>query len=154
MEKIILRVLGAALVAALVSVTPSMIRPLVLVVSLVVGLVSFVLMIVSRRQLGGSFSVRPEARELITKGLYARIQHPMYVFLDLFLASVIAALGVPVFLWGGVFLSLCKCCKHNEKKKRWQQGSALSIKRTKVGLGSSGREVCDSARIMRLTDFP
>ena len=118
MEKIILRVLGAALVAALVSVTPSMIRPLVLVVSLVVGLVSFVLMIVSRRQLGGSFSVRPEARELVTKGLYARIQHPIYVFLDLFLASVIAALGVPVFLWGGVLPVIVQMLQAQREEKK------------------------------------
>jgi len=39
-------------------------------------------------QLGRSFSVMPEARRLVTAGLYARIRHPLY------LAEAVAALGV------------------------------------------------------------
>ena len=35
---------------------------------------------VARRQLGVAFSVRPEARQLVTTGLYARLRHPIYVF--------------------------------------------------------------------------
>jgi protein-S-isoprenylcysteine O-methyltransferase Ste14 len=34
----------------------------------------------ARRQLGRSFSVRPDARDLVTSGLYKRIRHPVYVF--------------------------------------------------------------------------
>jgi protein-S-isoprenylcysteine O-methyltransferase Ste14 len=39
-------------------------------------------------QLGRSFSVMPEARRLVTAGLYARIRHPLY------LAEAVATLGV------------------------------------------------------------
>jgi protein-S-isoprenylcysteine O-methyltransferase Ste14 len=31
-------------------------------------------------QLGDSFTARPEARTLVTRGLYSRIRHPIYVF--------------------------------------------------------------------------
>jgi protein-S-isoprenylcysteine O-methyltransferase Ste14 len=48
--------------------------------------------------LGASFSVAPEAKALVTTGLYARIQHPMYVFLDLLLLTVIVALGTSILL--------------------------------------------------------
>jgi protein-S-isoprenylcysteine O-methyltransferase Ste14 len=46
-----------------------------------------ILWVVARRQLGASFSVRPEARRLVTTGLYARLRHPIYVF------------GTLAFLW-------------------------------------------------------
>ncbi len=39
-------------------------------------------------QLGRSFSVMPEARKLVTAGLYSRIRHPLY------LAEAVATLGV------------------------------------------------------------
>ncbi len=35
---------------------------------------------VARWQLGRSFSVGPEARGLVTHGLYSRLRHPIYVF--------------------------------------------------------------------------
>ena len=44
--------------------------------------------VVSLLQLARSFSVMPEARRLVTAGLYARIRHPLY------LAEAIATLGV------------------------------------------------------------
>ena len=39
-----------------------------------------ILWFVARRQLGVAFSVRPEARQLVTTGLYAKLRHPIYVF--------------------------------------------------------------------------
>jgi protein-S-isoprenylcysteine O-methyltransferase Ste14 len=50
------------------------------------------LVLTARVQLGKSFSVRPKAEELVTKGLYARIRNPMYVFLDLTVFGLILAL--------------------------------------------------------------
>ncbi|MBM6399757.1 methyltransferase family protein [Phycicoccus sonneratiae] len=35
---------------------------------------------VARRQLGESFTVRPEAHGLVMTGLYSRIRHPIYLF--------------------------------------------------------------------------
>ena len=36
--------------------------------------------VVARRQLGDAFSAMPEARHLVTHGLYSRLRHPIYVF--------------------------------------------------------------------------
>ena len=44
---------------------------------------SFVLVVVARAQLGKSFAVTPKAKDLVTHGLYSRLRHPMYVFVDL-----------------------------------------------------------------------
>jgi protein-S-isoprenylcysteine O-methyltransferase Ste14 len=49
-------------------------------VGLAVAFVSFPLWILSRLQLGSSFSIRPEARQLVTNGLYSKIRNPIYVF--------------------------------------------------------------------------
>ncbi len=48
---------------------------------------------IARFQLGGSFSVTPQARKLVTTGIYARIRNPIYVaspFLLIGLALVMA----------------------------------------------------------------
>jgi protein-S-isoprenylcysteine O-methyltransferase Ste14 len=49
-------------------------------VGLVLTALSLPLWVTARLQLGRSFSLRPEARELVTHGLYSRIRHPIYVF--------------------------------------------------------------------------
>lgn len=45
-----------------------------------ISAVSFVLWMLARYQLGASFSVGPEARKLVTRGLYSRLRNPIYVF--------------------------------------------------------------------------
>jgi protein-S-isoprenylcysteine O-methyltransferase Ste14 len=58
----------------------------------IVAVIAYALVIVTRIQLGNSFSVRPQAKELVTHGLYSRIRHPMYVFADVMLFGLILAL--------------------------------------------------------------
>ncbi|HET6178560.1 MAG TPA: isoprenylcysteine carboxylmethyltransferase family protein [Candidatus Sulfotelmatobacter sp.] len=53
---------------------------------------------VARYQLGKSFSIRPEAHELVTTGLYSKIRNPIYVFGALMIVGVILALQKPA-LW-------------------------------------------------------
>jgi protein-S-isoprenylcysteine O-methyltransferase Ste14 len=102
MEKTVLRIVLAVVVAVLVLALTSMGHALRYAVGLLVGLPSFVLIIIGRKQLGKSFAVMPEARALVTTGLYSTIQHPLYVFLDVFLAALIVVLGWPILLlpWG------------------------------------------------------
>ena len=47
---------------------------------LLLSVVSLPLWVVARWQLGGAFSAMPEARHLVTHGLYSKIRHPIYVF--------------------------------------------------------------------------
>jgi protein-S-isoprenylcysteine O-methyltransferase Ste14 len=65
-----------------------------------------VLWFVARWQLGYAFSVAPEARRLVTRGLYSRLRHPIYVFGTLaFLFVVLALMGWPALIvWVVVIL--------------------------------------------------
>ncbi|PYX20068.1 MAG: hypothetical protein DMG82_23320 [Acidobacteria bacterium] len=62
---------------------------------LVVGTV-FVLL--ARMQLGGSFSILPRAKKLVTRGLYSRIRNPIYTFGTVAMAGMLLILQIPK-LW-------------------------------------------------------
>jgi protein-S-isoprenylcysteine O-methyltransferase Ste14 len=55
------------------------------------AVISFALVVLGRIQLGKSFAVTPKANELVTHGLYSRLQHPMYVFVDLTVCGIALA---------------------------------------------------------------
>ncbi len=52
---------------------------------------SFALVVLARVQLGKSFSVTPKANDLVTHGLYSRLRHPMYMFVDLTVCGIALA---------------------------------------------------------------
>ena len=52
-----------------------------------IALPSFAMWMLARWQLGRSFTLAPEARELVTHGLYSKIRHPVYVFSSLVLVG-------------------------------------------------------------------
>jgi protein-S-isoprenylcysteine O-methyltransferase Ste14 len=52
----------------------------------------------SRQQLGRSFAIRAEARELVTHGLYSKIRNPVYVFGLVMFTGVVLVIQAPV-LW-------------------------------------------------------
>ena len=106
MNKTVIRLIGAAMAAALALAVISMDEIYRIAFGSTVGLLSFVLLIISRLQLGKSFSVMPQARALVATGLYSKIQHPMYVFLDLVFVSLIVAFDLPIllFAWGIVVI--------------------------------------------------
>jgi protein-S-isoprenylcysteine O-methyltransferase Ste14 len=58
-----------------------------------------VFMTVARIQLGNSFSIRPEARELVTHGIYSKIRNPVYVSGMILIAGAIPCLNRPQFFW-------------------------------------------------------
>lgn len=53
---------------------------------------------VARYQLGRSFSVRPEAHQLVTHGIYSKIRNPIYVFGTLVSAGFVLVIHRPI-LW-------------------------------------------------------
>jgi protein-S-isoprenylcysteine O-methyltransferase Ste14 len=117
MDKTIIRLLGAAIIVALAVAATSIGETPRIILSIVIGLPSFVLMIISRKQLGKSFSVMPAARALVTTGLYSKVLHPMYVFLDLFLVSVIVGLDWPILLWAWAAIVVVQTVQgHREEK--------------------------------------
>src|SRR5947199_6646170 len=58
------------------------------------AVVSFALLLTARAQLGSSFSVMPQARALVSHGIYSRLRHPMYLFVDLTIVGLTLALGI------------------------------------------------------------
>lgn len=50
----------------------------------------------ARYQLGRSFAIKAEARQLVTRGVYSRIRNPIYVFGLVMLAGVALILRRPV----------------------------------------------------------
>lgn len=100
MNKTVPRLICAALIGFMAFGATSLIERTRLTVGVLLGVPSFILMIISRTQLGNSFAVKPEARNLITTGLYSRIQHPMYLFLDVFILALIIVLAWPIALLG------------------------------------------------------
>ncbi len=61
-------------------------------VALGLSVVCAIVWFVARRQLGVAFSVTPQARQLVTTGLYAKLRHPIYVFGTLAFLLVLLAL--------------------------------------------------------------
>jgi len=117
MNTTLFRLAGAAAVACLALAATSMGPGARIAIGIVVGLPSFILMVISRRQLGASFAVGPKAKALVTTGLYSRIQHPLYLFLDLFLLGVVVAIGLPalILVWAALVVMQAIQSRREEK---------------------------------------
>jgi protein-S-isoprenylcysteine O-methyltransferase Ste14 len=68
-------------------------------VALGLSAVCAALWLVARLQLGASFSVHAEARQLVDTGLYSRLRHPIYLFgTAAFLFVLLALQGWPALV--------------------------------------------------------
>jgi protein-S-isoprenylcysteine O-methyltransferase Ste14 len=70
-------------------------------IALCLSLACAIVWFVARWQLGDAFSVTAQARHLVTRGLYSKIRHPIYVFGTMaFLFVVLALQGWPgLVIW-------------------------------------------------------
>jgi len=59
---------------------------------------SFPLWLAARIQLGGSFSVRAKAKQLVTHGIYSKIRNPIYIFGTATVAGFVLLINRPVLL--------------------------------------------------------
>jgi protein-S-isoprenylcysteine O-methyltransferase Ste14 len=66
-----------------------------------IALFATVILFLARYQIGGSFTVIPQARALVTHGVYSRIRNPIYVFSALLLVGVFISFH---FFWGLLIL--------------------------------------------------
>ena len=71
-------------------------RSLSLLIGRALLLMALPLVALARRQLGPAFAVTAQAKGLVTHGLYAKIPHPMYVFVDL---AVLGAIILSHVAW-------------------------------------------------------
>jgi protein-S-isoprenylcysteine O-methyltransferase Ste14 len=83
----------------------------------ILAVIGFAFVFAARMQLGKSFSVRPLATELVTHGLYSRIRHPIYVFVDVMFFGLILALHLPwLFLILPLVMAVQAVQAHQEAK--------------------------------------
>ena len=75
------------------------------------------LLFVARWQLGKSFSVTPQTRELVTHGLYWKIRNPIYVFSALILTGILIALQRPYALFFLVLLIPMQVVRASQESK-------------------------------------
>lgn len=75
------------------------------IAGLVVASAGFVLWMVARSQLGGSFSVTAQARQLVTHGLYSKVRNPIYLFAETAYLGVAVAWGH----WAGYLFIALTC---------------------------------------------
>jgi protein-S-isoprenylcysteine O-methyltransferase Ste14 len=66
------------------------------ITGLAVATPSLVMLFIARFQLGTSFAVTPQARGLVTHGLYSKIRNPMYVFSFLLLLGLFISMQKPL----------------------------------------------------------
>src|SRR5579863_3454047 len=67
-------------------------------IAVTIALPSVVLFVMARYQLGQSFSVTAQARQLVTHGVYSRIRNPIYVFGGLIILAFLLTLQKPILL--------------------------------------------------------
>lgn len=60
---------------------------------------SLMMVTISRVNLGNSFSIAPQAQELVTRGIYSKVRHPVYVFGQLAGLGVALYANLPYVLW-------------------------------------------------------
>ena len=103
-------------------------------VALSLSAVCAVFWVVARWQLGSAFSVAPEARRLVTQGLYSRIRHPIYVFGTLaFLFVVLALQGWPaLIIWVLVILIQVRRANREEHVLEERFGAEYTTYRSKT----------------------
>jgi protein-S-isoprenylcysteine O-methyltransferase Ste14 len=65
---------------------------------LALAIVGLVLVTVARMQLGQAFSLTPQARVLVTRGIYSKVRHPVYIFSAVALAGLAIYAGAPRLL--------------------------------------------------------
>ena len=68
------------------------------VIGLLLVIPGFALWVAARIQLGSSFAIRAQAKELVTHGLYSKIRNPVYVFGTIFIAGFLLLINKPVWL--------------------------------------------------------
>jgi protein-S-isoprenylcysteine O-methyltransferase Ste14 len=64
-------------------------------VGMALAAIGFVFLFTARFQLGKSFSVTPQARKLVTHGIYSKIRNPMYVFSFMMVVGVLLVVQKP-----------------------------------------------------------
>jgi uncharacterized membrane protein len=114
------------------------------IVGVILAMIGYSTFVTARLQLGKSFAVTPQAKELVTAGLYSRIRNPIYLFVD-----------ITIFGWSSPFT--CIGCSHSSrywwpcmhferigKPKSCKKSLAKPTSITASELGSDAARACET----------
>lgn len=87
----------------------------------VMFLIGMLLVFAARMQLGRSFSVTPQARHLVTHGLYSKIRNPIYIFGLMAIAGLLVILQRPWTWILLVFLALAQVLRARQEARILEQ---------------------------------
>ena len=101
----------------------------------VLAVVGYPMFVTARLQLVKSFAVTPQAKELVSLGLYSRIRNPIYVFVDVMVFGLILAVHLYWLFALFRYWWPCMCCEHIRKPRSYKESLAkpTSITATKPG---------------------
>ena len=68
------------------------------IAGLILMIATAALLTIARRQLGASFSITPQVKQLVTRGIYSRIRNPIYVFSSLAVIGLFLYMQKPYLL--------------------------------------------------------
>ena len=87
------------------------------IIGLSLALVSFVLWLKSRYDLGKSFSIKPEAKALVTNGIYSKIRNPMYFFSFFVVLGLIISFNIFYLYFMSLLLFLIQIVRVKKEEK-------------------------------------
>lgn len=82
-----------------------------------IAIPGFVLWFLARVQLGTSFAVTAQARELVTHGLYSKIRNPIYFFATFAILGTAICVNNPVFYGCVVLLTLFQLLRIRKEER-------------------------------------
>ena len=69
------------------------------IAGLVLAVFGLAMLTLARIQLGNAFSITPQARALVTRGIYSRIRNPIYVFGAIVITGLVLYVRKPILLF-------------------------------------------------------
>jgi protein-S-isoprenylcysteine O-methyltransferase Ste14 len=103
------------------------------VAGLAIALCGFALWMVARFQLGRSFSVRAQARSLVTRGLYSRFRNPVYLFGEIAYVGLAVAWGRWIGYFWIVVTSAIQLLRAKKEEAVLEQAFGEEYRRYKAG---------------------
>jgi protein-S-isoprenylcysteine O-methyltransferase Ste14 len=86
-------------------------------VGMAIAVPAFCLWALARLQLGRSFAISAQAKELVTHGLYSKIQNPVYVFGTIFFAGLFVFFNRPALFLLFLILVPLQCIRIRAERR-------------------------------------
>jgi protein-S-isoprenylcysteine O-methyltransferase Ste14 len=95
--------------------------PAIVLPALIIGFSGLILWVVSMMNLGFSFAVLPGSKQLVKRGVYKYIRHPMYCGINVTLGGLVIASGSYL----GLIVYLVLAIPLNIIRSRWEERALL-----------------------------